>query len=50
MCASAAVESNMKVEKTIDAMHLYRVEVVSASHIIADLTLSLGKVIHDYLA
>jgi acetoacetate decarboxylase len=25
-------------------------EVVSASHIIADLTLSLGKVIHDYLA
>jgi acetoacetate decarboxylase len=25
-------------------------EVVSASHIIADLTLSLGKVVHDYLA
>jgi acetoacetate decarboxylase len=25
-------------------------EVVSASHIIADLTLDLGKVIHDYLA
>jgi acetoacetate decarboxylase len=25
-------------------------EVVSASHIIADLTLSLGKVVYDYLA
>jgi acetoacetate decarboxylase len=25
-------------------------EIVSASHIIADLTLSLGKVVHDYLA
>ena len=25
-------------------------EVVSASHIVADLTLSLGKVVHDYLA
>jgi acetoacetate decarboxylase len=25
-------------------------EVVSATHIIADLTLGLGKVVHDYLA
>ncbi|HZC95306.1 MAG TPA: acetoacetate decarboxylase family protein, partial [Bradyrhizobium sp.] len=25
-------------------------EVVSAVHIIADLTLGLGKVVHDYLA
>jgi acetoacetate decarboxylase len=25
-------------------------EVVSATHILADLTLGLGKVVHDYLA
>ena len=25
-------------------------EVVSATHIVADLTLGLGKVVHDYLA
>jgi acetoacetate decarboxylase len=26
------------------------VEIVSAQHILADLTLGLGKVIHDYLS
>jgi acetoacetate decarboxylase len=25
-------------------------EVISATHILADLTLDLGKVVHDYLA